>query len=449
MGSIWIRHLLMAMVGTATLVHTHESCALGLLRAYEEALVNDPLYRIALSEKAAGQHFKALGRSHLLPNVSANISANKNQADVTSATLFGENQDRRHYASQAASIQVRQPLFHPEGTARYLQGVAQTRASDAQFLMRSQELMVRLVGLYTPAKYAEDQLAQAIAQREAYAEQRSASERLLVKGEGTKTEVLEAQAKYDLAEAQILEARDNLFNARNALSEVVGQDITALDSLADDFQIKSAQPVPIDVWKELALDNNPEILAQRYVTEVANKEIAKARAGYAPRLDLVGNLSKSKSDTTSSFNQSTNLRSIGLQLSVPLYAGGSVDASVSQAAANYAKAQSDLDAKISQVMVELRKQYSLIQSSALRIAAAEKALSSARLLVDATEKSVKGGIRTNLDVLNAKQQVFDAKRELALFRYNYLLSYIRLRYSAGTLEVADLQHIAAYFVTGK
>jgi outer membrane protein, protease secretion system len=449
MSIIWIRHILLSMVCAASLAHMHEARALGLLQAYEEALVNDPIYRVALSEKAAGQQFKALGRSHLLPNVSANISANKNIADVTTATLFGDNQDRRNYTSQAASIQVRQPLFHPEGTARYLQGVAQTRVSEAQFLIRSQELIVRLVGLYAPAKYAEDQLAQAIAQRDAYSELRASSERLLLKGEGTKTEVLEAQAKYDLAEAQILEARDNLFNARNALSAMVGQDITGLDNLSDDFQIKSAESVHMDVWKELALDNNPEILAQRYIAEVASKEIAKARAGHAPRLDLVGNLSKNKSDTTNTFNQSTNLRSIGLQLNVPIYAGGSVDASVSQAIANHAKAQSDLDAKISQVLVELRKQYGLVQSSALRIAAAEKALSSARLLVDATQKSVKGGIRTNLDVLNAQQQVFEAKRELALSRYNYLLSYIRLRYSAGTLEIVDLQHIAAYFVADK
>jgi outer membrane protein, protease secretion system len=437
-----------ALLCAAAMTHT-SVYALGLLQAYEAALLNDPTYRAAVSEKAAGQQYKVLGRSHLLPNVSFNLSMNKNQADITTSNLVGDSRDHRNYTSQAASVQLRQPLFHPEGQARYFQGVAQTQLSDAQFLVRSQELIVRLVGLYAPAKYAEDQLAQAIAQRDAFAEQRQANERMFIKGEGTRTEVLEAQAKYDLSEAQILEARDSLANARNALSAMVGQDITALDALADDFQIKPLLPASFEAWREIALANNPEIAAQRQAVAVALEEIRKSHAGHAPRLDLIANLSQNKSDTTNTFNQSTNLRSIGLQLSMPLYSGGAVDAATSQALANHDKVLADLDTKTGQILVELRKQYSLTLSGVLRIAAAEKSLSSARLLVDATQKSVKGGIRTNLDVLNAQQQVFEAKRELALMRYNYLLSALRLRYSAGTLGQADLQNTAAYFVPGK
>jgi outer membrane protein, protease secretion system len=441
-------HLCLSVLCVALLGST-EASALGLLEAYEAALLDDPTYRAAISEKAAGQQYKVLGRSHLLPNVSANFSANKNQADITSTNLLGDIKDHRIYNSQSAAIQLRQPLYHPEGEARYFQGIAQTQLSDAQFTIRSQELIVRLLGLYFPAKYAEDQLAQAIAQRDAYAEQRQANERMLIKGEGTKTEVLEAQAKYDQSEAQILEARDNLTNARNALAAMVGQEITALDALTDHFQVKPLEPASFAAWSDIALTNNPEITAQRFAVTVALEEVRKNYAGHAPRLDLVANLSKNKSDTTNTFNQSTNLRSIGLQLNVPLYSGGAVNAATSQALANHYKALADLEAKTSQILVELRKQYSLTLSGVLRIAAAEKSLSSALLLVDATQKSVKGGIRTNLDVLNAQNSVFEAKRDLALVRYNYLLSSLRLRYSAGTLGQADLENIATYFVPGK
>jgi outer membrane protein, protease secretion system len=443
-----IHRCAVALLCTAVFTHT-PACALGLLQAYEAALLNDPTYRAAVSEKAAGQQYKVLGRSHLLPNVSFNLSMNKNQADITTSNPLGDSKDHRSYTSQAASVQLRQPLFHPEGQARYFQGVAQTQLSDAQFLVRSQELIVRLVGLYAPAKYAEDQLAHAVAQRDAYAEQRQANERMLIKGEGTRTEVLEAQAKYDLSEAQILEARDNVTNTRNALSAVVGQDITSLDALADDFQIKPLLPARFDDWREIALANNPELAAQRQAVTVALEEVRKSHAGHAPRIDLIANISQNKSDTTNTFNQNTSLRSIGLQLSMPLYSGGAVDAATSQALANHDKALADLDTKTGQVLVELRKQYSLTLSGVLRIAAAEKSLSSAHLLVDATQKSVKGGIRTNLDVLNAQQKVFEAKRELALMRYNYLLSALRLRYSAGTLGQADLQTTATYFVPSK
>jgi outer membrane protein, protease secretion system len=441
MPALLHRILLSATCATAfTQVH-----ALSLMQAYEAALVNDPIYRAAVSEKAAGLQYEAIGRSHLLPNVSANLSTNRNYADINTASQTNNSHENRSYTSLATSIQMRQPLYHPEGQARYRQGVAQTQASIAQFTVRSQDLIVRLVSLYAPAKYAEDQLALAIAQRDAYALQKQANQRLLALGEGTKTDVLETQARYDLSEVQILEARDNLVNARNALSTLVGQEVTTLQALAEGFQTRTMDPESFDAWKELALANNPEILAQRFALDIATQEVAKNQAGHRPRLDLLASTSKNRSDTTSTVNQNTNLYSFGLQLSVPIYSGGAVDAATLQAVANKQKAQAELDAKISQVLVELRKQYNLTLSSVPRIAAAQTALSSARLLVEATQKSVAGGVRTNVDVLSAQQQVQDAKRELALSRYNYLTSYTRLRYSAGTLSEMDLKQIAAYF----
>jgi outer membrane protein, protease secretion system len=423
------------------------SLALGLLAAYEAALTNDPAYRAAIVEKEAAQEYKVLGRANLLPTVSASYYKNKNHASIDTASPNGNTVDDRKYTSSATSLQFRQPLIHTEGKARFNQGIAQTLAADAQFMVRSQELIVRLVSLYANAKYAEDQLDQAIAQREAYAEQRRANERMLQRGEGTRTDVLETQAKYDLAEAQVLEARDGLVNTRLALSAVVGQEIERLDALADDFKAKTMSPANFEAWRDLALANNPEITAQRFAVEIALEEINKNRAGHYPRLDLIASASKNSSDTTSTINQSTNSRSIGVQLNVPLYSGGSVSAATRQAIANHQKAQAELEAKTGQIVVELRKQFNLTLSGVARIAAAEKSLSSSSLLVEATQKSVTGGVRTNADVLDAKQKRFEAKRDLALARYNYLLAHLRLRYSAGTLSSSDLQDVSAYFVS--
>jgi outer membrane protein, protease secretion system len=448
MARVFRQSIALALCGLAFLQAQH-AAALGLVPAYEAALANDPVYRSAQRDNEAGQQFRELGRSNLLPNISASYSRNRNQADISTSSSRGEVTERRNYSGLAATLQLRQPLYHPEGQARYRQGMAQTSASDAQFSSRSQDLIVRLVGLYTPAKYAEDQLAQAIAQRDAFAEQRQSNVRMFQRGEGTLTDVLETQAKYDLAEAQVLEARDNLINTRNALAAMVGQDIEKLDPLADDFRVRPMLPETFDAWKEIALANNPELLAQRYAVDIAREEINKNRAGHQPRLDLIASTGKNSSDTTNTFNQSSKVHTIGVQLNFPIYSGGAVTAATSQAVSNYDKAQADLDSKINTVVLELRKQYNLTLSSTLRIDAAAKALSSATLLVEATRKSVKGGQRTNLDVLNAQQQLFEAKRDLALARYNYLLGYLRLRYAAGTLSVADLNDIAGYFVAGQ
>ena len=462
-----LRKTLLCLAALSTLGISQQVNALSLLEAYEAALANDPAYLAAIQDNKAGQQYKVLGRASLLPNISANYSKNINRSEIstvkslvpvgvttseapvepdnakTQATVSPED---RKYSSLAASIQLRQSVFNLEAWARYEQGLTQTLASDAQFLARSQDLILRLASLYSTAKYNEDQLAQATAQRDAFAEQKRANERMLQSGEGTKTEVLEAQAKFDLAEVQVLEARDDLAHARNSLASMIGQDVVKLDSLAPNFEARPVTPSAFEAWKEIALERNAEIAIQRLLVETAKQEINKNWAGHAPKLDFVASVSKNNSDTVSTYQQNTYTRAVGLQLSIPLYSGGAVSAATTQAVANLAKTEADLDAKTKQVLLELRKHHSLTESGILRISAAEKSLASTLLLTEATEKSVKGGVRTNLDVLNAKQQVYVAKRDLELARFNFLLSTLRLRFFAGTLGADDLKQIATYFI---
>jgi outer membrane protein, protease secretion system len=439
------RRALASAMTAALLLQAIPASALGLVQAYEAALQNDPAYQAAVHDNEAGQQYKVLGRSNLLPSLSANYAKNKNRADITQPTLLGESTTHPAYTSSSSGIQLRQPLLNLDGFARYNQGVAQTNYSDAIFSARAQDLVIRLMSAYAEAKYAEDQLALATIQRDTFAEQRLVNERMFQKGEGTRTDVLETQSKYDLAEAQLLEASDSLTNARNALAAIVGGEVTQLDPLAEGFKVKPMMPASFEEWKAIALERNAEIAAQRYAVEAAEQEIQKGRAGHAPRVDLIAGLNKASSETLTTRNQDSTVRSVGVQVSIPLYSGGSVSAATAQAVANHQKAKSDLDAKTSQVLVELRKQYSLLLSGAARIDALVKSVNSSRLQVQATQQSVKGGVRINLDVLNAQQQLYAAQRDLALARYNYLVSYLRLRFAAGTLSGEDLQTVAGYF----
>ncbi|WP_240788719.1 TolC family outer membrane protein [Ramlibacter henchirensis] len=421
------------------------SFAISLVEAYEAAVKNDPVYRSAQHENEAAQQFAVLGRSNLLPSIAATYAPSRNRADVTNTGVGGGATDHRRYSALSANLQLRQPLYHPEGMARYRQGVAQTKGSDAQFAGRSQELIVRLASAYTFAKYAEDQLALAVAQRDALSEQRRTNQRLFLRGEGTRTDVVETQARLDLAVAQVLEANDNVRNARDALSAIVGQDVSQLDALTDDFRVKQLVPGEFADWRGIALSTNPEIQARRHAVDVAQEEANRHRAGHLPRLDLVASAGRNDSESITTFNQKANIRSVGVQLNVPLYSGGAVSAAVAQAESNAEKAKADLDVATNEVLIELRKQFDLTASSVARLDAARAALDSATLLVEATRRSVAGGQRINLDVLQAQQQLFDARRTLAQARYNHLLSLLRLRFAAGVLQMSDLVEMASYF----
>lgn len=435
-----------AWCAAALLMAAGQSSAMGLMQAYDAALQHDPAYLSAMAENQAGQQYKAIGRAGLLPKIEYSYGNSKNKAELTAPNSAGlpvtSNPD---YTSISNSISLRQTLFNLDTFARYRQGIAQTNFSDAQFAGRSQDLMIRLVTAYTEASYAQDQLELLVAQRDAFAEQKRANQRMFQYGEGSKTDVLETEAKLDVAQAQLIEAEDNLITARNTLAAMTGQDAAHLDGLVDDFKALPLAMAVFADWKEIAGKNNADIAAGRFALDAAEQEINKSLAGHAPRVDLSATYSRSNSETLTTYKQNSTVRSVGVQLVVPFFSGGAVTAAVSQSEANRDKATFDLEATTSKVMIELRKQFNAARSGVAKMDALQKSVSSATLLVQATRQSVKGGVRINLDVLNAQQQLVAAKRDLAQARYIYLVGLLKLRVAAGILSRDELRIVAAYF----
>jgi protease secretion system outer membrane protein len=109
------------------------------------------------------------------------------------------------------------------------------------------------------------------------------------------------------------------------------------------------------------------------------------------------------------------------------------------------KARNQLQITTDKVFLDLRKQYLAVVSSRSRIAALDKAVESGKLLVTATEQSIKGGVRINLDLLNARQQLYTSERDLAQARYNYLVASMKMRAAAGTLGADDVRELGNYF----
>jgi protease secretion system outer membrane protein len=437
--------MLMAAISLPGAAHAY-----GLLQAYQDALINDAGFRSAKFENDAGVQNKILGRSGLLPNVSANYTQNKNKAEFTRQDALGrDNVTRPDFSSNSASLTVRQPLLALDGLARFKQGIAQSQSSEALLASRHHELIVRLVATYVDLLFAADQLTLAVAQRDILAEQKRVNERLLAKGEGTRTDVLETQARLDIAEAQVVDARDAQGTARDALSAMVGRSVGIVDGLGGEFRPMPMEPAEFDGWKALAVMNNQELQAQTFAVEVARQEMKRNRAGHFPRIDLVASYSNSASESISTVNQDSVVRSIGFQINIPLYSGGSVTASTDQATANFLRSKSDYDGRADRVLTDLRKQYNLAVSSVARLEALGKAVESARLLITATQQSIKGGVRINLDLLNSRAQFYAAQRDQAQARYNYLQAYIRLRAAAGLLSSADLTQLGSYFVAGR
>lgn len=421
--------------------------AVTLQQAYQAALKNDPTFRMNFYENESGKESMVLGRSGLLPSVSAQFSTSRNTADTETfpAPLFGSPYSHPHYVSRSSVVQLRQPLLAMDAVARYRQGKVQTELSEAQYETNVNEVALRVVGAYCDALFADDQLALVAVQRDAYLEQQKVNQRLFEKGEGTKTDMLETKARLDLAEAQLVEAQDNAVAMRNTLAGIIGMDPGSLDRLSDGFRVGDLDIGPFEKWRQLTLERNHELQGARLAVENARLDISRNKAGHLPRVDFVAAYSKGDAESLNTYNQNTVNRTVGVQVSIPIYQGGAVNAQTRQAAANYERAKSDLDARTNKIMVDLRKAHSVVESSVHKIDALVKAVESGKELMKATEQSIKGGVRINLDLLNAQQQLFTSQRDLAQARYSYLLGLLRLRAIAGTVGDTDIREIGAYF----
>lgn len=415
------------------------------MEAYQAALANDPVFRAAAFERDAGREERALGRSALLPTLSANYGKNRNRADLDTLTPLGLASEERRYDSESGSVQLRQPLIDIEAIGRARRGAALAESSEARFESARHELMLRVFTLYAEANQAQAELALATAQRDALAQQRDGNRRLLASGEGTVTDTLETQAQLDLAEAELIAAQDRVEAAREALAIAIGREVVSLAPLREDFRPETLAVAPLPELLSGIDRHSPAVTAQRFELAAAGHEATRARAARLPRVELVASLYRADSDTLSTFQQESMTTAVGLQVTVPLYSGGALAATVRQAVAGRNRAAAVLEATSQETRVALRQHYNAVVSGRSRIAALQVSLDSARLLIDATERSATAGARTNLDVLQARSQWFQVRRDLSLARFQYLIAYLELRRAAGLLDESDLRLVAQQF----
>lgn len=434
--------------GLLLLLTSLSAQALDLGDAYALALRNDPTWQGSIAEREAGLENRAIGRAGLLPRLSYRYNRARNDSEVTQRSQFGDVTTQRDYRSYSSTLTLEQPLFDYAAWSDYRRGVAQAALADERYRGRGQELMVRLFGAYSEALFANEQIALAQAQRRTFAEQLTLNEQLVKGGEGTRTDVLETQARYELAQAQEIEAGDNLDAALRALQAIIGEpvEVDDLAPMTGDFRVQPLRPARFEPWRDLAVARNAELASQRHGLEVAEQNIERQRAGHLPSLSAYASKGISSSSSESSYNQRYDTDSIGVQLNVPLFAGGGVSASVRQARAQRDAAGFELDAQLRDTVNQLRRQFNLCASGTAKIRAYDLAVKAATALVQATRKSVQGGERVNLDVLDAEQQLFGARRDLAQARHEYLRAWLQLRYLAGVLEAGDLNVLNRYFV---
>src|SRR5438309_4163334 len=417
--------------------------AADLLQIYRDALANDATYASARAARDAGLESLPQGLAQILPTVHATAFTQDNRTNISFRGAAPDSQ--RQGNSNGFTVTLTQPLFNWQNIQAYKEAGFKTAQAEATFGQATQDLIGRVAQAYFDVLASQDSLTFIQGQKVAISEQLAQAKRNFEVGTATITDTHEAQARFDLATSQEIAAQSDLEIKKRTLQQIVGKFPERLEPLKPNIDLNPPKPNSMEDWATAAASQGYPVRAQEAALEIAVREIERARAGHLPTLNIVGSAGANSSSISATAVNNTpsdaTSGTIGLQLAIPLYAGGNVSSQVRQAIANREQAQRDLESTRRTAALSARQAYVGVSNGMAQVKALEAALISSRSALDSNKLGYEVGVRINIDVLNAQQQVYSTLRDLSKARYDTIVSGLKLKAATGTLSEADVEEV--------
>lgn len=436
-----------------------------LAEVYQIALVSDPTLREANANRLASSEASPQARAALLPLITGSYSRGEGkssgssvfqQIDLAGNIVTVANPFKSDISDNTSwRLDIQQPLFRWDRIVGLRQAQKQVAQAEVDYQAAQQDLMLRVAEAYFNVLAAHDTLDAELANKEATKRQLEQAEKRFEVGLIAITDVLEAQAAYDLAVATDIGALRLLSTAKESLREITGEYIDELQRPGDDLPLVSPDPASADSWVEQAMKNNLVLNSTRLQADVAKDQVRINRSGHMPTLDLVASRSsfdqeatrQDASDPNNPFlladsNSITN--SISLRLNIPIFSGGNTSSVVRQSVYLHRAARERAERVARETERSTRDAYDAVLSQIARVRALRRAVQSNEKALQASEAGFEVGTRTTVDVLNARQELFRARTDYARTRYNYIVNVLRLKQAAGSLSGRDISEVNSW-----
>lgn len=424
------RNFILALGVAAANLAPGPAQAIDLLESYQAALTQDADYRAAQAQAESNREVVTMARAQLYPNISATYSRFQN--DLNTRNLFQDYNSS--YPSSSMALTLRQPVYRPMQLAGYQQALAKLDGVEATLSKAQQDAVVRVATAYFGALLAEEALRFVLAQQRAIATQLTAATKALAAGSGTRTDIDDAQARLDLNRAEEINARQEIDQTRHELAILINQPVSSVTPLnAARLELLQMDPDTLDKWMERAESGSPDLQTLRSEAEANRLEVERVKAGHKPTVDLMLQYSRNDSDNVTNPNVSYTNSQVGIQVTLPIYAGGYVNAQVRSATASLTETQERLESTRRKLTTEVRKHFNAVTKGIAKVRALEQAERSADQAVMSNEKGLQAGTRSRVDILNAEQQRSQTRMDLAKERINYVLARLQLLALSGDL----------------
>ncbi|MCZ6827450.1 MAG: TolC family outer membrane protein [Gammaproteobacteria bacterium] len=438
-----------------------------LAEVYQIALVSDPTLREANANRLASSEASPQARAALLPLITGFYS--RGEGDSSGSSTFQQVDSNgvtqnviNSFKSDTNrieqwSLDLRQPLFRWDRIVGLRQAQKTVAQAEIDYQAAQQDLMLRVAEAYFNVLAAQDTLDAEVANKEATKRQLEQAEKRFEVGLIAITDVLEAQAAYDLAVATDIGALRLLSTAKESLREITGDYIDELQRPGDDLPLVNPDPASADTWVEQAIKNNLVLNSTRLQADVAKDQVRINRSGHMPTLDLIASRSGFDRDSKqanalsplplgapSPTDANSISNSISLQLNIPIFSGGNTSSVVRQSVYRHRAARERVERVARATERSTRDAYDAVVSQIARVRALRRAVESADKALQASEAGFEVGTRTTVDVLNARQLQFRARTSYARTRYDYIVNVLRLKEAAGSLSVQDIGEVNSW-----
>jgi outer membrane protein len=422
-----------------------------LLDAYRQARANDPVLAQADATKRAVYENVPQARALLLPQVNGTMSLQQQSTSGTGASGLSSTTSNLgssdHERARSMGVELDQTILNLADIANLQAAHSTYDAQQQTYEAAAQDLFVRVATAYFTILNDEEQLKFAKANEEAYRVTYDQAEQQYKVGIAAITNVYQAKSYYEAAKATTISDANTLENDRQALTVITGQPVGELKKLREDLPMEAPVPSDSQAWVDSALKNNPTLLSAQYSETAAEHDVNAARAGHLPTISA----SLSRAKTTAWLeNGSYNAinpgngrwgNTIGVTLSVPIFAGGATQSKVRQSIAQRDEAQDSLELTRRQTVQNTITYYNSVIAGISEVQSGKASVDSAQEALDATKAGFQVGTQIMLDVLNAIQTLTQNQSTYATNRHQLVLNRLLLRQSAGTIDYKDMEYV--------
>jgi outer membrane protein len=414
-----------------------------LVDVYNAAVENDPLFQSQALTLKAEQQGPASARGDLLPDVRLFAARVRRNEELAGSTTFAAGEAT--FDSNEYGVSVTQPLFDRQSFLAYEQSKLAAQSAEVDFQDARQQLILRVVDRYLGVLAAQDNLDLAMSERRAIQRQLELARSRLEVGLGTTTDLYDAQARFELAQAQEIRAQQSLEDAHQALWELIGRRAEQLAVLQEDSPLVPPMPDDQSVWVDRAEQNNLALVAAGLNEEIGRREVSRQQARRMPTLNLI--LGHNVADDDGSISggdvrqESTEGR---LQLEIPIFQGGGITADSRAAVYRYQATQQQTESALRAATRDARSAFLDVTTSAREASALDQAVVASEKALESRQEGFEAGLNTNLDVLDAQRDLFQAKRDYLSARYQYITNRLRLYSVAGELDLEDLETVNSW-----